>query len=106
MVIKDGDWRLLHWDPATNQSTWKMYDGEKTVIRVDCPVDQLVKANTEERNATAGERWGDWRKIASIPTNVWWDKLNPAVAQHDDKYIKRWLNDGDNRAFRTFDGQV
>lgn len=109
MAIKDGDWELQSWDPVTGRTTWIMFDGEKTVIRTDTPVAASIEENLLVRNATP-EGWkGDYHRIASVPMQLLYDDnlgLNKAIQQGDDKYLSRWLNDGDNRAWRTKDGRV
>ena len=109
MIIKDGDWELVTWDPVTRKSTWKLEQDGKITFRTDQPVDQLIADNTAVRNASAGNAFGDYTKVASIPLNVLWDDnigLMKAHNQGDDKYVSRWLNDSDNRAWRTFEGNV
>lgn len=109
MAIRDGDWELVDWDPVTRRTVWKMYDGEKVVIRTDTPVAATIEQNTAARNA-APEGWkGDYHRIASVPMQLLYDDnvgLNKAVQQGDDGFIRRWLNDGDNAAWRTKEGTV
>lgn len=106
MRIRDGDWALVDYDFQTGRSIWGYYDGEKTVYRIDHPVAETIKANAEARNASLNQRWGEGQRVASIPPSVFHDQLGEAARQGDDKYISRWLNDPDNRAFRTFEGKV
>ena len=105
MVVRDGDWTLAEWDAATGRTVWSMFDGARTVLRIDYPVDQVVRANTAERN---GERQrGDWRKLASVPHNIMQASgLDEAIGQGDRRFVARWLNDGDNRAWRTSDARA
>ena len=107
MTIKDGDWTLLDWDAETGRSVWHMFDGEKTVIRTDYPVDAVMSQNTAIRNA-AGRAWtGDWHHVASVPLNIVHDNdLAKAHSQGDDKFTKRFLNSSDNRAWRTKEGTI
>lgn len=107
MRIRDGDFELCDYDPHTGRSVWSFYNGEKTVYRIDYPVDGIIKANTAEKNAT-GPGWkGDWHKVASVPLNILHGSgLNDAMTQQDDRFVKRWLNDSDNGAWRTKEGRV
>lgn len=109
MTIKDGDWTLMEWDRYSGRSVWSMYDGEKTIFRVDYPIDATLAENKAMRNA-ADKAWkGDYHLIASIPLNMLYDEktgLIEAAKQQDDRYLSKWLNDGDNRAFRTKEGTV
>jgi hypothetical protein len=49
--------------------------------------------------------WGEGRRVASIPNLVWEELVRNGTAQ-DNKKLKAWLNDPDNRAFRTRPGKV
>jgi hypothetical protein len=104
----DDGWRMVSHDPHLGRTIWHYQDpvtGANT-WRTEQDVDKAVKENAEERNSTAGQKFGDWRRIASIPLNMWYDKLDQAHREGDEEYVKRWLNDGDNRAFRTFEGKA
>jgi len=100
--VWDGDFMLLGTDPVTGRSVWarENEDGSWT-CRTDYPVDDIIRANTEERNSTAGELFGDWRRVASVPLNAYYGELAEAQNQRDDKYIGKWLDD--NSAFKTFE---
>ena len=109
MRVKDGDFELIEWDPKTGRTVWSMFDGEKTVIRTDTPMDAVIAENTAARNAAPNGWQGDYHRIASVPMQLLYDEnlgLNKAMQQGDDAYISRWLNDSDNRAFRTKEGRV
>lgn len=107
MTIRDDNgFELMDFDPLTGRSVWSYFDGLKTVYRTDYPVDGLIKQNAELR-ATASDDWkGDWHRVASVPMNLHYEKLAAAHEQGDYRYVSRWLNDSDNRAFRTKEGRV
>ena len=108
-MITDGDWTLINWDAEMKRSTWALHDtyGNTTTIRTDYQVDGLIDQNAEVRNIAEKQWRGDYHRIASIPLNVLWDSgLMDAQNQGDDKWLSKWLNDGDNRAWRTKEGQV
>ena len=109
MVIRDGDWRLFDYDFQSGRAVWMLEDGNKTIFRTDYPMQATLAENEAVRNA-ADRAWrGDWHRVASIPLNIFFDQdlgLAEAQRQGDDKYLSRWLNDGDNRAFRTKEGNV
>ena len=105
MAIKDGDWELFDYDVRSGRSVWRYFDGAVTHFRTDYPVGSLIEANAQQRNA-ASERFGEGKRVASIPLSLFYDQLAQAQAQGDDRYMSRWLNDGDHRAFRTFEGKV
>lgn len=108
-VVRDGDWTLFEYDPATGRAVWSMFDGEKTIFRIDTPVQSTLDENAVARNeAPAGWR-GDYHRIASVPMQLLYDDslgLNKAIQQGDDRFLSRWLNDSDNRAWRTKEGRV
>lgn len=109
MVIRDGDWRLFDYDHQTGRSVWVLFDGNRTTFRTDYPVENLIAENTAVRNSATKAWTGDWHRVASIPLNVLHDEktgLMKAQAEGDDKYVSRWLNDSDNRAWRTREGRV
>ena len=110
MKIKDGDWTLYEADPTTGRSVWYLYDERgRQIFRTSYNVDSLVTENTRVRNL-AQQAWsGDYHRVASIPLNVLYDKqtgLHDAFMARDDKFTSRWLNDSDNRAWRTKEGTV
>lgn len=108
MPIRDENgFELFEFDPVTGRSVWHYFDGEKTVMRTDYPVDGLIKQNAESRAHFAGSRHGDWSRVASVPLNIAYDSgLVEAIDQKDDRFVSRYLNDSDNRAWRTREGSV
>jgi hypothetical protein len=107
MTIRDGDWTLFDWDAKTGRSVWSYFDGEKTVFRTDYPVDNLISENAAVRNSAAQAWTGDYHRVASVPLNVFHQSgLAEAQAQGDERFVSRFLNDGDNRAWRTREGRV
>lgn len=109
LVIKDGDWVLHDYDPVTGRSVWALFDGEKTVFRIDTPVQATLDENARVRNDAPSGWKGDYHRVASVPMQLLYDEnlgLNKAIQQGDDKYLSRWLNDSDNRAWRTKDGKI
>lgn len=108
MSVRDENgFELFDWDPATGRSVWRYSDGEKTVFRTDYPVDDLLKINAEQRTVSAPGWAGDFHHVASVPLNVVHDAgLAQAHSQGDDAFTRRWLNDSDNRAWRTKNGTL
>lgn len=108
-MIRDGDWVLFDWDPESGRSVWALEQDGQTIYRVDYPMEATLSQNKMMRDM-AGAAWkGDWHQIASIPLNIFFDAdlgLAEATRQDDHKYLSRWLNDSDNRAFRTKEGNV
>ena len=107
MIIRDGDWTLFDHDFQTGRSVWCKDDGSERVFLIDTPVDNIIRDNEFTRNATAGNRFGDWVKVASIPLNHAYEQnLVRAHTEGDTKFVKRWLNDSSNRAWRSFEGNI
>ena len=48
---------------------------------------------------------GDMHKVASIPMSIFYDLKRKGILD-DPVAMKKWLNDPDNRVFRTRPGQV
>ena len=105
--IRDGEWQLVDHDFQLKRTVWMRTNADgTTTARTDYAVDDTIEANKAMR-AEASSKWaGDWHKVASIPLNVFHDQLAEASRQDDDKFINRWLNDSDNRAWRTKGGNV
>ena len=108
MDVVDGDgFTLLDRDPLTGRAVWAKAEDGQWVFRVDQPLDALFTANHEAAVETMGRRFGDWNRIASIPHHlVYQNGLAEAVAQRDDRFIAKVLNDSDNAKFRTSRGRV
>ncbi|MEM6602512.1 MAG: hypothetical protein AAF621_00525 [Pseudomonadota bacterium] len=106
MVIKDGNWELIEYVPELKRSLWRYFDGERTHYRTTYETDDIIEANKQEQNLTAGQRWGEWRIVASIPAGLFFEHLGEAVKNRDERYVSKYLNDADNRDFRTFLGTV
>ncbi len=107
MQIKDGDWVLFDYDVKTGRQVWSLQnDDGTTTFRTDYPVQPTIDMNTAQRNLGQDNWKGDYHQIASIPLNVYHDQLAEAAKQSDDAYLSKWLNDSDNRAWRTKDGVV
>ena len=90
-------------------------DGEGGLIITETQdVTDIVEKNKKEYNLyDERARWSDellGNKIASIPLAVIDDLNKKKILQGfrvmDEKKFKAWLNDGDNRFFRTRTGQV
>ena len=92
-------------DLATGRSVWMAVQDDRYVFRVDMPLDDIFVANHEAEAETNGKRFADWHRVASVPHHlIYQNGVNDALSQHDDKWLSRWLNDGDHRKFRTSRG--
>ena len=74
-------------------------------------ISAILENNKAQFNAIDERaKWGEWTKIASLP-NVVIDDLNKqgimrGFAVVDEKRFRIFLNDPDNRFFRTRPGQI
>ena len=103
--------KLLDKDNVRQKVAHNTDNGE-IVIATEQDVSNIIEQNKKEYNATNG-RWGEDvfdNKIASIPLTVIDDlnKQNIMRGFHviDQKKFKAWLNNPDNRFFRTRQGKV
>lgn len=107
MKIKDGDWTLFDYDIKLGRQVWVLHnsDGSMT-FRTDYEVKPTIDINQAQRNLAQPGWAGDYHHVASIPLNIYHDQLAEASRQGDDKHLSRWLNDSDNRAWRTKEGRI
>lgn len=105
-IYDDNGWRLFNHDAATSRTVWVLHEDGKIHFRIDYQVETLISQNAERRAASAGTKFGDLAHIASVPLNIYHDKLAEAQRVGDDKYLGKFLNDSDNQAWRTRDGKV
>lgn len=97
--------------PAVKQKAhWDQID-EKLIIESTQDTAQILESNKFERNEfdtqfNSGQKYNrGFTKVASIP-NIIIDKLMRDGVWHDKDAMKKWLNDPDNKAFRTGGGWV
>ena len=75
-----------------------------STLRKEQDVTGIVEMNKADFN-DAPARWGDGKRVASIPMAIYWELKRTGVAD-DQAALRRWLNDPDNRHFRTRPGVV
>jgi hypothetical protein len=88
---------LFHYD----------YDSVQIVFETQHDVEPILDANNLIRDSM-DERanWkGEWHRVASIPLPLYFDLKRKGIVK-DPADFKRWLNDPDNRFFRTRPGRV
>ena len=73
-------------------------------------VEPLLKINKQEYNSGVNDpgRTPLGRKVASVPITIWenWMKASNGKIQHDPKLLAKYLNDPDNKYFRTHNSVV
>lgn len=88
--------------------TWVRCDDNGVPVE-ECTVhyiDPIIEANKASFNDSQGKRWGDGKIVASIPMDLYHRTILPMKKAGDDRGLKAWLDNSDNRAFRTFEGKV
>ena len=81
----------FHWDPIA----------ERFTITDEQEVTDLIDMNTALRNSSASpNRSSGMRRVASVPMNIYMELKEKGILQ-DAKRLRAWLNDPDNRAWRT-----
>lgn len=104
----ENGWELMEHNPHTGSTYWRFFDGEKWIFRTDHDAEQIVSGNraaqAEYASRKRSEGLGD--PVASVPLNVYFDQLAEPLKQRDMGYVKRWLNDSDNRDWRMRQGRV
>lgn len=104
--------KLFDSDPAAGiQSFWQSeHDGSKYTVGTIQDVSPILEA-AKERRSHFDERagWkGEWHHCSHIPLTVYYKMLNMVEGDEHafQKALKIWLNDPDNKNFRTRPGRV
>ena len=98
--------RIFDTDPLTGITRyWHVKENGEYVIETVQELD-VDESNKRARNSTDKRtKWGDMSRVASIPLSVFYDLKRQGIVD-DQKAFKKWLNDPDNRVFRTREGTV
>ncbi len=100
------EWRLVSDDGSTRRYELEL-DEHQTLVRTEFyAADTFYGANKALRDESDGHRFGDGQIVASIPMAVWAESLALPMKEGDVPWVRRFLNDADNRAYRTFRGRV
>ena|SRR5215475_12629243 len=101
------------WDNPVLGTTTYAHDGEGDEIileTVQHDIEPIIEGNKQAFN-DAEKSWGDGKIVASIPIIVMQQLVQKGVLSQrwailDEKRFRDWLNDPENRFFRTRPGQV
>jgi len=98
--------KVIDHDPNTGISHVLYHDESDGVAHyvAEQSVDTLLDFNRKQANE-AGKRFGEWAKVASLPLTLFQDLKKKGILD-DAKAFKRWLNDPDNKYFRTHEGHL
>lgn len=106
------DPRLFDADPLTGLVQYFHFnpDDDSFAIETVQDVEGIIEVNKAVAN-DAPLRWGEFSHVASIPQVIMMRLakdgiVSPGGAILDESRFRAWLNDRDNRAFRTRPGVV
>tara|TARA_R110000824_G_scaffold17227_3_gene70228 strand:+ start:4831 stop:5160 length:330 start_codon:yes stop_codon:yes gene_type:complete len=104
--------RVLDFDPASGIKNNFIFEaGEKPsqdnfTIETTQDVTEIIKKNKLSLNEVDKRAaWGEWSKIASLPLTIYYD-LKARGVLDDKRAFSKWLNDPDNKYFRTRGGRI
>lgn len=99
--------RLFDHDPLLGITKyWHVKDNGEFAVETVQDTTTAFDLNRREFNEQSdGKNWRDVNKVASIPLSVYYDLKRKGIAD-DPAALKRWLNDADNRVFRTRGGTL
>lgn len=78
-----------------------IFQGDEVVKKRTFDAEPYLQAAHDDRTATAGQRWGDMRKVGSIPMAVYAETLKIQDQGERQKYVLNWLRQ--NPAMVSFD---
>lgn len=90
-----GTEKIFHYDP----------DADRFFIETKQDVTDLLELNKAAASQQESGWRGDWHHVAEIPLNLFYELKAKGIAD-DPKRFKAWLNDPENRFFRTKLGRV
>jgi hypothetical protein len=101
--------QFLSRDPITGLTHYfhPSDDGNTFGIESVADVTEIIDDNKRILNGenAKARKWGEMDRIASIPLHIYMD-LDAKGIINDEKKFKAWLNDPENRYFRTKGGIV
>ena len=102
--------RMLDYDPATGTTQWFHFDNSTGKMGLETQQDvTAIVESTKGAFNPVDERanWkGDVHRVASIPMLIYNDLAKISNNFKDQAVIRKWLNDKDNRVFRTRPGKL
>ena len=102
----------LSQDKAAGKSTFMHFSGDDITAVTEQKVDVILDQNKREANDwkygnLIGNTQRHQQKVADIPTTVYYDMVQKlGDPRHNPEAWKRWLNDPENRFFRTTGGTL
>src|SRR5688500_9336502 len=99
------EWRLVSVDPLLGVKRYELdLDEDTTIVRTETyAVDDFFENNKALRDNTEGQPFGHMRLVSSMPLHAYFESdLYKATREGDTEGVRKFLNDDDNRAYRTF----
>lgn len=99
--------KLIHQNSDAGISQYFHSDDEGNIsLETVQDVSPIIENNRAQFNAVDERaKWGEGQKVASIPMSLF-HKLKREGILDDQAAFRRWLNDPENRFFRTRPGTV
>lgn len=100
--------RIVSENKAIGQKqVWHDHEDGSVTIQTVQNVEDVAEENKQTFNQfDERANWkGDMHRVASIPMSIFYDLQRKGIL-NDPVAMKKWLNDPDNRVFRTRPGQV
>lgn len=100
--------RLFDVDALTGATRYFSYDEntDECIIETVTDVSEIIELNKRRyNNQSESTRWGDGQVVASIPMPLLAELQRRGIT-NDPAKMRAWLNDSDNRHFRTRPGKV
>ena len=104
--------RLMKRDHVTGKETWVHFNDDGMIVESKQNIDSLVSKNREEANefrpgSLIGNTQAHRRKVADIPAGLYQELVQKFGQPKDNPTDwRKWLNDYDNRFFRTDTGHI
>lgn len=100
-----------NFDPMTGVRQKLWYNVETEEIngqRTDEYMPQILDANKDQYVETMNRtgKVPDLQKVATIPMGVFMENFQAPLMEQDHSYVKKLLNDPDNKALRTWKGRL
>lgn len=96
--------RFFGRDDFLGTTKWFHYDDVKDdgtfTIETVQDADTLVEVNQYDVNNAPHDRYSEFRHVARIPPMVWQSLVEQGIAG-DEKRLRKWLDDRDQRVFRS-----
>lgn len=100
--------QLFDVDPFTGARQYFYHDDvtDETIIETVQNYEPTLELNKDSYNSLDERaRWGDGALVARIPLNLYYEIKAKGIVDNQREFA-RWLNDADNRHFRTRPGRV